>query len=123
MATRKRSIDARCRRALASVVLLAAALFLLPGDAAAARQPRLQFLVSFPATAHSGPITGRAFVVLTRSEKSEPRLTVFFLFLPPHCLKKNAVPWVAQASRRRAVETNEIVSLESVLLRSRPACE
>ena len=74
MAIRKRSLDARCRRTLASVVLLVAALFLLPGDAAAARQPRLEFLLSFPAPTHNEPITGRAFVVLTRSEKSEPRL-------------------------------------------------
>ncbi|MGA2630129.1 MAG: alpha/beta hydrolase-fold protein [Terriglobia bacterium] len=76
MAIRKRSLDARCWRTLASVVLLVAALLLVPGDAAGARHPRLQFLVSFPPAAHSEPITGRAFVVLTRSEKSEPRLQV-----------------------------------------------
>jgi enterochelin esterase-like enzyme len=33
-----------------------------------------RFEISFPATAHSGPITGRVFVILTRHDTPEPRL-------------------------------------------------
>jgi hypothetical protein len=35
-----------------------------------------QFEVSFPASAHAGPITGRVFVALTRHASPEPRLQV-----------------------------------------------
>ena len=34
----------------------------------------LGFAVSFPASAHSGPITGRVFVVIAKREEPEPRL-------------------------------------------------
>lgn len=37
----------------------------------------MTFELSFPADVHSGPITGHAFLILTRSDKSEPRLQLF----------------------------------------------
>jgi Putative esterase len=37
----------------------------------------MKFELSFPASIHAGPITGRMFVIITRSEKSEPRLQLF----------------------------------------------
>ncbi|TAN21235.1 MAG: hypothetical protein EPN33_11435 [Acidobacteria bacterium] len=36
--------------------------------------PGTRFVLSFPASVHRGPITGRAFVFLTRGEHGEPRL-------------------------------------------------
>jgi hypothetical protein len=35
-----------------------------------------RFEISFPATAHAGPVTGRVFVVISRHEQPEPRLQV-----------------------------------------------
>ena len=40
----------------------------------AARKGKLRFEVSFPASAHAQPITGRLFVVITRDGSKEPRL-------------------------------------------------
>ncbi len=37
----------------------------------------MKFELSFPAAVHPGPITGRLFVILTRNDKSEPRLQLF----------------------------------------------
>jgi hypothetical protein len=37
----------------------------------------MKFELSFPAAVHTGPITGRLFVILTRSDKNEPRLQLF----------------------------------------------
>ncbi|MGH8279481.1 MAG: alpha/beta hydrolase-fold protein [Gammaproteobacteria bacterium] len=37
----------------------------------------LKFDLSFPASAHQGPITGRAFVFITESDRSEPRLQIY----------------------------------------------
>jgi len=60
----------------------AATLEARPGGAAA---PKLRFNVSFPASAHAGPITGRVYVMITRSlevtirgekQKTEPRQQV-----------------------------------------------
>jgi hypothetical protein len=61
------------------VVALTAALFSLvfffaPPALAAADGP--QFEITFPASAHSEPITGRVFVMITRNAASEPRLQV-----------------------------------------------
>jgi enterochelin esterase-like enzyme len=38
--------------------------------------PSLRFKVSFPATVHAGPITGRIFVAISNRETPEPRLQV-----------------------------------------------
>ena len=63
---------------------LAAALALLP-IALAAQRPaaaparasgRLSFEVSFPPGAHAGPITGRVFVMISRTSDREPRLQI-----------------------------------------------
>src|ERR1051326_3589478 len=53
------------RRALVVCLLLAS----LP---ALAQSPRFQ--VSFPASAHAQPITGRVFIIIARNDRSEPRL-------------------------------------------------
>ena len=37
----------------------------------------MRFVISFPESAHREPITGRLFLIVTRSEKSEPRLQLF----------------------------------------------
>lgn len=44
--------------------------FLFSADAQAAQK----FEISFPATVHAGPVTGRAFVVITKTDTPEPRL-------------------------------------------------
>ncbi|HEX8878387.1 MAG TPA: hypothetical protein VF749_00060, partial [Candidatus Acidoferrum sp.] len=46
------------------------AFFLFSADALAAQR----FEISFPAAVHAGPITGRAFVVITKTDTPEPRL-------------------------------------------------
>lgn len=48
---------------------LLAALLLIPGPAAAQT-----FRLSFPASTNAGPVTGRAYVFLSRTDKREPRL-------------------------------------------------
>lgn len=42
-------------------------------SAAGAQSPGLQFKISFPAPAHAGPITGRVFVIPSRTDDTEPR--------------------------------------------------
>ena len=57
--------------------MLATAAILLAAPVHAAPFPQSvteKFEVSFPGVAHAGPITGRAFVVITKSDKPEPRL-------------------------------------------------
>ena len=55
---------------------LAIALLFLPGVARGAQRPPLRFEISFPASAHTQPVTGRAFVAITRDAKTEPRRQV-----------------------------------------------
>ena len=71
-------------RRCAIAASLAAALALLP-IALAAQRPapapsratgRLSFEVSFPPGAHAGPITGRVFVMISRTNDREPRLQI-----------------------------------------------
>jgi hypothetical protein len=57
-------------RVLASTVLSIAA----AGGAAAQGHPR--FEISFPAAAHAAPVTGRVYVMITRSDEREPRLQI-----------------------------------------------
>ena len=47
---------------------------LLAMGAAAQAHPR--FDISFPASAHAQPVTGRVYVMITRNEQREPRLQV-----------------------------------------------
>jgi hypothetical protein len=48
------------------------------GASRAAKFDQPRFLVSFPASVHAQPITGRVFVMIARSDKPEPRLQVGF---------------------------------------------
>jgi hypothetical protein len=43
---------------------------------ASAQSEGLQFKISFPATAHAEPITGRAFVMLSKTNDTEPRFQI-----------------------------------------------
>jgi hypothetical protein len=62
-------------RRLALVFVFCLGAGALPGGPAALRAQRSgpAFEISFPATAHRGPITGRVFVFLTRDSTPEPR--------------------------------------------------
>jgi hypothetical protein len=51
-------------------------LFLLVLNAAGVQEPAIRIEVSYPATAHAGPITGRVLVMLSRNATPEPRLAV-----------------------------------------------
>src|SRR5690348_15797359 len=60
---------------LCGVIFTAA--FLPAAYANAAAMPQAsseKFEVSFPASVHAGPITGRVFVAITKEDKAEPRL-------------------------------------------------
>jgi Putative esterase len=57
--------------------VVCAAIFTFAGRAKAAPVPQStadKFEVSFPASAHAGAITGRVFVVISKTDKPEPRL-------------------------------------------------
>src|SRR5919204_4785492 len=56
-------------------VVLASAVGLAGGAPPHARSAQLQFTISFPASVHAQPITGRVFLVVTRDSAAEPRLT------------------------------------------------
>lgn len=66
------------RRILRSVVIAVWVLGLAAGGAAAGAPPAdvTRFDVSYSASAHAGPITGRLILVLATREKPEPRLAV-----------------------------------------------
>src|SRR5580692_2319935 len=49
---------------------------LAAASAASAQNPGLQFKISFPASAHAEPITGRVFVILSKTEEMEPRFQI-----------------------------------------------
>lgn len=51
-------------------------LLLLVSASTAAGAPELVFRLSYPAAVHSGPLTGRAFVMISRTNEKEPRLQV-----------------------------------------------
>jgi len=59
----------------AALILLAAGTFCVP-TAAFAQNGGVQFEISFPSSAHAGPITGRAFVMIARNNDTEPRLQI-----------------------------------------------
>jgi hypothetical protein len=44
--------------------------------ASALADGRTRFRISYPAAAHRGPLTGRAYVILSRTNEKEPRLSV-----------------------------------------------
>lgn len=47
-----------------------------PNSTALAQETGIRFEVSYPASAHSGPVTGRMFLVFARNAEQEPRLQV-----------------------------------------------
>jgi Putative esterase len=58
------------KNALVALVLLAGC------TPAAAAAPKLQVAISFPASVHAGPITGRVYVIFTKTATPEPRIAV-----------------------------------------------
>jgi hypothetical protein len=46
-------------------------------------QSTIGFKVSFPSTAHAGPITGRVFVIVTRTNEVDPRVQLLSEAAPP----------------------------------------
>ncbi|MGH9475024.1 MAG: alpha/beta hydrolase-fold protein [Terriglobales bacterium] len=61
-------------RKLTWLALVAMAVFAVAGCSSPGAGTR--FEIAFPASVHSGPITGRAFVFVTRNNRREPRLQV-----------------------------------------------
>jgi len=59
-----------------AAVIAAVALLLMTG--ARARAAGLRFEISYPAAVHSQPVTGRVFVMISRTRDPEPRLQVGF---------------------------------------------
>jgi len=49
---------------------------LTPASLEAQQEPVTRFRVSYPATVHEGPITGRVFVMISRTAEREPRLQI-----------------------------------------------
>lgn len=62
----------RSRRAPAATALVATALLTWPVTAAAEQR----FEVSFPTAAHAEPVTGRIYVMISRTNEREPRLQI-----------------------------------------------
>ena len=62
-----------CRRTLPLFLLLFSLSVL-------AQTPSARFQISFPASAHAQPITGRALVIITSGDRPEPRLQAGFWF-------------------------------------------
>jgi hypothetical protein len=60
----------------AGLILLMAGAAMLLWAGAAFAQTGVRFEISFPASAHSGPITGRVYVMIARNDDMEPRLQV-----------------------------------------------
>ena len=43
---------------------------------AASGNGKTSFQISYPASAHAGPLTGRAYIMISRTNEKEPRLSV-----------------------------------------------
>ncbi len=69
-------VDGRGRIGVLAACALAAAA--MAPFAWSAPQPHLQFEISFPATVHSSPITGRVFVMISPTNHPQPRLQAGF---------------------------------------------
>mgnify|MGYP006279772271 CR=1 FL=1 len=58
-------------------VVFASLFFLLPPPPSTAQEGAVtRFRVSYPPTAHEGPVTGRVFVMISRASEREPRLQI-----------------------------------------------
>src|SRR6266702_585957 len=67
------------RSAILKITLVAVlSLSLTLGGRSRALASNLKFEISFPASAHAEPVTGRVFVVITRKSSPEPRLQAGF---------------------------------------------
>jgi len=64
------------RRPILRYVLMAVAVCALVASAAAAQTSSPRFEMSYASAAHAGPITGRLILVLSKTERPEPRLAV-----------------------------------------------
>jgi len=62
-------------RRTALILFAAVGIFWIP-TTASAQTAGPRFEISFPASAHDGPITGRAFVMIARTSDPEPRLQI-----------------------------------------------
>ncbi len=70
--------------------LLLALATVLPG--AASGDGKTRFQITYPASAHAGPLTGRAYVILSRTNEKEPRLQVGRMGVPFFGRDFEAVP-------------------------------
>jgi len=59
-----------------SSLLLRCALVACAAAACTPRDPAVRFTITVPASAHSGPLTGRVFIVLSHDSAPEPRLAM-----------------------------------------------
>jgi enterochelin esterase-like enzyme len=59
-------------------ITLLLGVLVLANVGAASAADKLQFEISFPASAHAQPITGRVFVIITTEKRGEPRLQAGF---------------------------------------------
>jgi hypothetical protein len=66
-------------RSTRTLVLLALAA-VLPSSTSG--DGKTQFRITYPASAHAGPLTGRAYVILSRTNEKEPRLQVGRMGVP-----------------------------------------
>ncbi len=73
-----RQIFLRRARAILSALAVALSLGTLCPASSGAGNSRLRFEVSFPASIHARPITGRVFVIVTGDNRNEPRFQVGF---------------------------------------------
>ena len=55
------------------VLIVIAYLYAEPSSAVAQNKPELKFEISFSKEAHTDPVTGRVYLLLTQSERGEPR--------------------------------------------------
>ena len=62
--------------ALAGVFLAMLIQAPVPGALSAQDPSNARFRVSYPASAHEGPVTGRVFVMISRTDEREPRLQI-----------------------------------------------
>lgn len=60
----------------ATVALLFATGLIVSAQSAALSKSKLRFEISFPASAHAEPITGRVYVMISRKHEPEPRLQI-----------------------------------------------
>src|SRR5690242_11716183 len=62
------------RHSWPTLAVVAGSVLLLGSAPSRAQTAPLQFAISFPASIHAAPITGRVFVIITRDSTPEPRL-------------------------------------------------